>query len=274
MYAADKKLDIPIALDAVQIRSALEDRAADFSIQVFDQLDSTNTYLMQRAQTGATHATCVATDVQLAGRGRQGRAWQSSPGGSLTFSLLWRFDMPMQQLEGLSLAVGVAVIRALHKMGMHDAKLKWPNDIQHHFHKLAGVLIETASGAGSKRYAVIGIGINIQLPREIRAEIGQAATDWVTIMQTSVNRNKLLATILLHLSEVLPQFEKNGLVTLREEWLSYHAYQNKNVRLVWPDNSEVHGRVKGIAGNGALLLETSDGEKHYSVGEISLRVAE
>jgi BirA family biotin operon repressor/biotin-[acetyl-CoA-carboxylase] ligase len=274
MNAAIEKIDNLIPLDATQIRLALAHRSADFSIQVFDQLDSTNTHLMQHVQTGASHATCVAAEVQLAGRGRHGRVWQSSPGGSLTFSLLWRFDKSLQQLEGLSLAVGVAVVHALREKGMHDAKLKWPNDILHHFHKLAGVLIESGGVANGKSYAVIGIGINLQLPDAIRDEIGQAVTDWAGIMQTSVDRNKLLAGMLLHLFEVLNQFEKNGLASLRDEWLSYHAYQNKHVRLVWPDNSEVHGRVIGIADNGALLLETSEGEKTYNVGEISLRAAD
>jgi BirA family biotin operon repressor/biotin-[acetyl-CoA-carboxylase] ligase len=274
MNAALEKSTLVVPLDETRIQSALAQHAADFSIQVFEQLDSTNTYLIQQAQLGASHASCVATEAQLAGRGRHGRAWQSSSGGSLTFSLLWRFDSPMRQLEGLSLAVGVALIRVLREMGLCEAKLKWPNDILHHFHKLGGVLIETGSEADNKSYAVIGIGINIQLPDAIRDEIGQAVTDWVGIMKTAIDRNELLADLLLHLSEVLKQFEKNGLASLRDEWLSYHAYQNKNVRLVWPNGAEEQGRVISIAENGALLLETSEGEKQFSVGEISLRAAE
>jgi BirA family transcriptional regulator, biotin operon repressor / biotin---[acetyl-CoA-carboxylase] ligase len=274
MNATLEKSTLVAPLEVKRIQSALAKQAAAFSIQVFAQLDSTNTYLLQQAQTGASHATCVVAEVQLAGRGRRGRVWQSSPEGSLTFSLLWRFNLPMLRLEGLSLAVGVAMIRALHEMGMPEAKLKWPNDILHSFHKLAGVLIEPGSEGDNKSYAVIGIGINIQLPNEIRNEIGRAVTDWVGIMKTSVDRNAVLAGLLLHLSGVLKQFEQDGLDSLRDEWLRYHVYQNKNVRLVWPEGSEVHGRVNGIASNGALLLETSDGEKQYSVGEISLRAAE
>lgn len=274
MNAAIDKPEKTIPLNAAQISKALVNQPIHFSIQVFDQLDSTNTYLMQYAQSGARHATCVAAETQSSGRGRHGRAWQSSPGGSLTFSVLWRFNMPIVRLEGLSLAIGVALIRALRETGMREAKLKWPNDILHHFHKLAGVLIETGRDGDSNSYAVIGIGINIQLPTEIRHEIGQAVADWVGIMQTSVDRNELLAGLLHHLSEVLVQFEKGGLTSLRNEWLIYHAYQNKNVRLVWPDHSEIQGRVLGIAENGALLLQTGEGEKAFSVGEISLRAAE
>jgi BirA family transcriptional regulator, biotin operon repressor / biotin---[acetyl-CoA-carboxylase] ligase len=274
MIASLKKANSDASLDVTRIQSALAKQAADISIEIFDQLDSTNTYLMQLAQTGACHASCVAAESQLAGRGRHGRAWQSAPGGSLTFSLLWRFEKSLQQLEGLSLAVGVALVRALRELGVNEGKLKWPNDILHHFHKLAGVLIETGSEARGKSYAVIGVGINIQLPEVTRNKIGQAVTDWASIIQTGIDRNILLAGLLLHLSDVLNEFEKKGLMSLREEWLHYHAYQNKDVRLVWPDGSEVHGRVIGIAENGALLLATSEGEKAFSVGEISLRAAD
>ena len=261
MNVALEKSKLVVPLEVTRIQSALAKQAADFSIQVFDLLDSTNTYLMQLAQTGTSHASCVAAETQFAGRGRHGRTWQSSPGGSLTFSLLWRFDKTLQQLGGLSLAVGVALVRALREKGMHDATLKWPNDILHQFHKLAGVLIETGSEAGGKSYAVIGIGINIQLPDAVRNEIGQAVIDWISIMHTEIDRNNLLGGLLVHLSDVLSEFETKGLVSLRDEWLRYHAYQNKNVRLLWPDGSEVHGRVIGIAENGALLLETSEGKK-------------
>jgi BirA family transcriptional regulator, biotin operon repressor / biotin---[acetyl-CoA-carboxylase] ligase len=274
MNATTEKLDKFIPLDAARIRSALASQPTDFSIQVFDQLDSTNTYLMQSASQGASHATCVVAETQSAGRGRHGRNWLSSPGGSLTFSLLWHFAKPVFRLEGLSLAVGVALVRSLRELGMCDVMLKWPNDILHHFHKLSGVLIETGNGSNDSSYAVIGVGVNTQLPNEARNEISQAVTDWASIMQTPVDRNNLLVCLLANLAKLLNQFEQSGLTALRDEWLSYHAYQNKNVRLVWPDQSEIHGRVTGIADSGALILETHDGEKPFSIGEISLRAAE
>ncbi len=274
MNATIEKLEQTIALDAARISVMLASQLTDFSILLFDQLDSTNTYLMQLAAQGARHATCVACENQRAGRGRHGRNWVSSPGGSLTFSLLWRFAKPISGLEGLSLAVGVAVVRALRELGLVDVMLKWPNDVLHHFHKLSGVLIETGNVGRASSYAVIGVGVNTQLPADAREEIGQAVTDWATITQTAVDRNILLACLLIHLSAVLQQFAQSGLATLRDEWISYHAYENKNVRLVWPDRSEIQGRVAGIAENGALLLATSQGDKQFSVGEISLRATE
>jgi BirA family biotin operon repressor/biotin-[acetyl-CoA-carboxylase] ligase len=274
MSITSEKVSTALPLNAALISAALGKSAADFSIHVFDQLDSTNTYLMQQASVGARHATCVIAETQTAGRGRHGRDWVSSVGGSLTFSLLWRFSMPIQRLEGLSLAVGVALVRSLRELGIADVELKWPNDVLHHFHKLAGLLVETSGDINGKSYAVIGVGINVNLPHEARDKIGQAVTDCYSIQRSSIDRNILLACSLKNLSDVLNLFAQSGLRLLRDEWISYHAYQNKNVRLSWPDNSEVQGSVNGIAESGALLIKTSEGEKQFNVGEISLRGAD
>ena len=88
-----------------------------------------NTYLMEKASLGHPHASVAATHIQTKGRGRRGRSWQSALGESLTFSLLWRFNGGAATLSGLSLAVGVAIIRSLHRFGVLSAQLKWPNDV-------------------------------------------------------------------------------------------------------------------------------------------------
>ncbi|MGB9148942.1 MAG: biotin--[acetyl-CoA-carboxylase] ligase [Burkholderiales bacterium] len=263
-----------LPLNADRVKSALAGHSTDFSVHVFDQLDSTNSYLMQLASRGARHATCIVAERQTAGRGRHGRYWISTPCGSLTFSLLWRFAKPIPFLEGLSLAAGVAIVRALRELGMNKVELKWPNDILHQYHKLAGVLIESGSEPHGMSYAVIGVGINIHLTDHARSDIGQAVTDWTEIMQFPIDRNTLLIHLLANLAEVFGQFGESGLSALRQEWNDYHAYQDTDVRLVSPDRSEFYGRVKGIADNGALLLVTSQGEKRYNVGEISLRAAQ
>lgn len=274
MKSAWKNENPALPLIADRVKSALAGHSTDFSIRVFDQLDSTNTYLMQLASQGARHATCVVAERQTAGRGRQGRNWISSPGGSLTFSLLWRFSRPIPFLEGISLAAGVAIVRALRALGMNEVELKWPNDILHRYHKLAGVLIESGSEPHGMSYAVIGVGINIHLTEHARSDIDQAVTDWTEIMQFPIDRNTLLIHLLANLAEVFDQFGESGLSALRQEWNDYHAYRDKDIRLVSPDRSESYGRVSGIADNGALLLATPEGEKRYNVGEISLRAAQ
>ncbi len=111
-----------LANDAIE--SALGAAAPRFSIEVIDRVESTNTLLMQRAAAGARSGTVIAAEWQTDGRGRRGRAWHALPGAALTFSLLWRFEQGAGLLAGLSLAVGVAVTRALAQCGVRDAGLE------------------------------------------------------------------------------------------------------------------------------------------------------
>ncbi|MEK7738086.1 MAG: biotin--[acetyl-CoA-carboxylase] ligase, partial [Pseudomonadota bacterium] len=110
-------------------------------MDILAECDSTNSRLLSLAETGAAAGSVLATERQTGGRGRRGRSWLSASGDSLTFSLLWRFQ-PNRSLSGLSLAVGVAVARALEALGVRGITLKWPNDVLLNGRKLAGVLIE------------------------------------------------------------------------------------------------------------------------------------
>jgi BirA family biotin operon repressor/biotin-[acetyl-CoA-carboxylase] ligase len=209
--------------------------------------------------------------VQTNGKGRRGRTWVSQLGASLTFSLLWRFQCGAAALSGLSLAVGVALIRALNSLGVNDAQLKWPNDVLVDGKKLAGILIELQGDLEGPSAAVIGVGINLNLPKNVLESIDQPAIDLVNASRKPINQNELLGMLLKHLAEVLSGFEQHGFIGLRDEWLSYHAYQNKSVRMLLPNGMDVHGVVQGVADDGILLVETALGLQRFSAGEISLR---
>ena len=278
------KLPEPIVLlDQAAVLQAIGNQRAWFRLELHDTLESTNSYLMKQAagnaslgQTTAAHATCVATQLQTKGKGRRGRSWQAGLGASLTFSLLWRFQFGASALSGLSLAVGVALIRGLHELGLMKAQLKWPNDVLVRsqagaYDKLAGILIELQGDMEGPSAAVIGIGINLQLPEQLRKHIDQPVTDLHTALNGPVNPNVLLGLLLKHLADVLSEFERNGFESLRQEWTQYHAYQNQQVRLILPDSRELQGVVTGIAPDGVLLVNTASGEQRFSSGEISLR---
>lgn len=272
------RLPEPIQLlDHDSVLAAIGEQRAWFNLEIHDQLESTNSYLMRQASAGAAHATCVAASLQTRGRGRRGRAWQAGLGASLTFSLLWRFQSGASALSGLSLAVGVALIRALHGLGVTKAELKWPNDIlvnyQNRYQKLAGILIELQGDMEGPSAAVIGIGINLHLPQHVRRHIDQAATDLQAVTKLLPNPSGLLGAVLKNLAEVLSEFERNGFTQLREEWMQHHAYQNQTVRLLLPDGRETRGVVIGIASDGVLLVDTATGPQRFSAGEISLRGA-
>ena len=113
-------------------------------LEVVDEIASTSTRLLEMAAAGAPSGSCLAAEWQSAGRGRRGRSWVASVGGSLVFSLLWRFDRGAGHLGGLSLAVGVSVARALAACGVDRVQVKWPNDVVVDLRKIAGILVETS----------------------------------------------------------------------------------------------------------------------------------
>ena len=258
-------------LDRDAVLTAIGKERAWFNLELHDQLESTNSYLMKQASSGAAHATCVAASLQTRGKGRRGRAWQAGLGSSLTFSLLWRFQVGASALSGLSLAVGIAIIRALHSLNVDAAKLKWPNDVLVNQEKLAGILIELQGDMEGPSAAVIGIGINLRLPENLKQHIDQAAIDLETVTSQPINPSEFLGLLLKNLANVLSEFENGGFESLREEWMQHHAYQGQTVQLSLPDGREIEGVVNNIAVDGVLLVDTAAGTQRFSAGEISLR---
>ncbi len=264
------RLERPIEwIDAARLAEAFP----ELNPEVFDVVDSTNTVCFRGADEGRAHRRLVVAELQTGGRGRRGRVWRATLGGSLLFSVLWRFDQPAVALSGLSLAVGVALSRALKAAGIAGAALKWPNDVLYQYRKLAGILIELQGDALGPTTAVIGIGLNVRLSARTRDAIDQAVIDLATIVGHVPSRNALLHQVLRHLGAVLREFEANGFGGLREEWLAEHAYQGKPVRLVLPGGDVLPGRVEGITEDGALLLLRGRELLRVNAGEMTLRAA-
>ena len=183
-------------LDKHEVIAALGPKSRLFDLEILDVAESTNTLLLAEAARGAPGGRVIAAELQTRGRGRLGRPWHSSLGGGLTFSLLWRFDQGVGFLSGLSLAVGVALTRALESQGVGGVVLKWPNDVLVGGAKLAGILIELQADMLGPSAAVIGVGLNVRLPESVRSRIDQAATDLSAAGRGPWDRNLLLAALL------------------------------------------------------------------------------
>lgn len=254
---------------------------APFTIELLDECESTNTLLVARARGAsgfdAMHANVAVCEHQAAGRGRRGARWHSVPGGSLAFSLLWRFERGAGDLSGLSLAVAVAVVRALERLGVGGVRLKWPNDLLLDTHaggraKLGGILIELAGDASGPSAAVIGIGLNLRVPETLRAAVDYPVAD---IAQTGVllSRTRLLAALLIELGRVLEVFGREGFAAFRGEWMRHHAFQGRQVALRIAERAVAEGEAVGVADDGALQLRSAHGIEQFHSGELSLRPA-
>jgi BirA family transcriptional regulator, biotin operon repressor / biotin---[acetyl-CoA-carboxylase] ligase len=276
------RLATPIdLLDIDSIRLAMGDKSRRLDVDVLPTTGSTNTELLARAAAGAGSGTCVATEIQTAGRGRRGRAWQSQFASSLTFSLLWRFEKGAAALGGLSLVVGLALVRALRQVGVRDAMLKWPNDVIVSGEKLAGILIETQGDMLGPTAAIIGVGVNVRLPPVLKQSIDQPATDVASHLNVHLNvqiaRNELLAAMLRELVLVLDEFSEHGFKYFKSDWLPLHALQEQIVTVRQTNAVDREAIVKGIADDGALIVEFSDQPARTQTltsAEISIRMTE
>lgn len=243
---------------------------AELSVQ--QQIDSTNTLALQRAHEGASAGYVVVAEQQTAGRGRRGRQWASPFGANIYCSILWHFQSGAAALEGLSLAVGVAVARALTKIGLDGIQLKWPNDVLWQGRKLAGILLEMTGDAAGRCQVVVGVGINVAMRQgEATQIIDQPWVDASTAAGHPVSRNLLLAYLLSELLPILADFEGGGFAALQTEWSRLDAMAGKEVCLQMGERSIV-GTAAGVGVNGALALDTGAGRQWFHGGEVSLRL--
>lgn len=262
-------------LDAQLIDQYLESwvRPLLAELEIHDQIHSTNTYLLEKARQGADIGSVCLAERQTAGKGRRGRHWVSPFGHNIYLSILWRFQGGPAAITGLSLAMGVAVIRALRGVGISDVGLKWPNDIYWRQRKLAGILIEVSGETSGPCHAVMGLGLNVYLPAHEGEGIEQDWVDLHGILAESIHgkRNGLVGELLNQLLPVLAEYETRSLGHYLEEWRGYDCMQGKQVD-IFMHQQTFSGVVAGIDDQGLLLLELADGQiRAFASGEVSFR---
>ena len=258
------------------VRKALGGQARRLDVDIVLTIDSTNTELLARGAAGAASGTCVAAETQTAGRGRRGRVWQSKFAGSLTYSLLWRFEKGAAELGGLSLMVGLVLARALRAAGVSEAMLKWPNDVLVNGEKLAGILIETQGDMLGPTVAVIGVGVNIGLPESLKLLIDQPATDVLSHVGKFSSRNDLLALMLRELVVALDQFGQHGFKVFKDDWTTLHALHGQLITVRQSHSAAYDAVVKDVGNDGSLIVEpiNQPGKREtLTSAEISVRAS-
>ena len=239
-------------------------------LEVFDQIDSTNGYLMSEAgRRKNSGAICIA-EYQRAGKGRRGREWVSPFGRNIYLSVLWHFSSSPATISALSLVVGVAVIRVLREINIQEIGLKWPNDIYWQGKKLAGILVEVSGEADGPCTAVIGLGLNMFLPKNVAQNISQEWVDLQQILQDKqISRNDLTALLINELVTVISTYENLNFDAYFEEWCRYDCLKNKQAML-YIGQQQFSGKVLGIDTQGLLLMQDSNGDtRTFAPGEVS-----
>jgi BirA family transcriptional regulator, biotin operon repressor / biotin---[acetyl-CoA-carboxylase] ligase len=267
------RLAAPIEfLDHAAISQRLQAEDPRIRLEIVDEIDSTSTRLLELAAQGAPSGTCLAAEWQNSGRGRRGRSWISALGGSLTFSLLWRFERGAGHLGGLSLAVGAAIAHALTECGVERVQVKWPNDVVVDLRKLAGILVETSGEMQGPSVAVVGVGVNYRLGDRALERIDQPVSDVARCAPLLPSRSELLARLVVALTHCLDEFERHGFAASRDAWRAMHAYQGRRVRVLPPREPPYEAEVTDVAPDGELVVLRDDGRTvNLSSAEISLR---
>lgn len=268
-YRLTHSLDL---LDGDRITAAVREfSGSTCPIEVFWQIDSTNSELLRRAQAGVVDPAACLAELQTAGRGRRGRAWHTPLGGGLAFSLFHSFNSSMSALAGLSLAVGVGIVRALGDFGYTGLGLKWPNDVQVDGRKLAGILIELGGDALGPCHAVIGVGLNLRLDADAGKAIDQPWVDLASIAALPVpDRNLLAARLLGRLLDVLGEFERKTFAAFEEEFAQYDVLRDQPIHITGGIGPR-QGTAIGVDCRGALRVRDARGEFLVDSGEISVR---
>ena len=245
-------------------------------LELLFEVDSTNTRLLCAAPPPSGYANACLSELQHAGRGRRGRPWIAPFGTGITLSVAFTFSDGASSLPALSLAVGVAIARALKRAGGLGVGLKWPNDIWFEDRKIGGVLIELRAEASGPAHVVIGVGLNVSLTAAARSQIEAAGVSVAAVTDACAvapSRNLVAGAILDELLSMLAQFEREGFTGFRDAWAALDALNGRPARVLLADKG-VCGTARGVDQDGALLLETGDGIQRFMSGEASLRVIE
>ena len=233
------------------------------------EIDSTNLWIKRLAKEGAPEGTLALAEFQSAGRGRLGRSWEVPEGTSVMMSILLRPKFEPQYAPMLTLVMGMAVAKAVKTLGF-DVRIKWPNDVVVSHKKICGILTEMGVRDGKIDYAVIGVGINVNI-KEFPEEMADKATSLYLESGKEFDRSQIPGLVMEAFEEYYEKFAATcDLSGLKEEYESILANYNQPVRVLAKEPYE--GVARGITDGGELLVEKTDGTiVAVSAGEVSVR---
>jgi len=255
-------LEAPDRLYPEEILPGLETQWLARRIDYFDRTDSTNRVALELGRAGAPHGTAVIAEGQSAGRGRLGRAFYSPPYLNLYTSVLLRPVLTTAEAPTLVHAAAVAVADTIAETTGDDGavEIKWPNDVLLGGRKATGILLELAAEAARVDFAVVGIGVNLNVdPADFPDEFRAHATSLRAHLGRPVDRPAFARRLYGTLEAVLEDHAGGGLAALRDRYEARFRMRGRRVRVLETGGNEIAGVALGIAHDGALEVEREDG---------------
>lgn len=265
-----KIVSTPDCLNTAELESIRKTKWAGREIFYFDTIDSTNTKAKQLAEEGHPTGTLVVAEKQEAGRGRRGRGFESPAGVGIFMTLVLKPDFAPDRASMLTLIAALAVSKAISEKTGQEAEIKWPNDIVMNGKKVCGILTEMSAQLDYINHVVIGIGINVQ-NESFPKEIEQVATSILMETGQHVNRAELIEAVLEQFERYYEIFlETEDLSGLVKEYNTHLINMQKQVRVLDP-KEPYEAKAMGITPHGELIVDTWEGRKLVSSGEVSVR---
>ena len=250
----------PLATD--DISRSLTTKSLGHQLHLYGELPSTNTEALSLAQAGADHGTVVIAEGQTAGRGRHGRPWFSPTGENLYCSVLLRgigqSSLPIERQTWVPLVSALAVSQTVKNMIDAPLFLKWPNDLLLYERKVGGILCESSQSTTGDRIVVIGIGLNVNTPRQsFPAVLKPIAASLIEHTSHTIDRNQLLANLLIELERQLDRLYSFDLAQIRQAYIDRCTTLGRSVHVMLGTGHELIGTAESIAQDGALQVRTS-----------------
>ena len=268
------------------IKSALQGVPLISTIEHHASIGSTNDRARELAHANTPEIAVISADVQTRGRGRQNRSWFTPPGTALAISLLTRPAIAPQHAMRLTMLAGLAAVEGIEQATGLRLDLKWPNDVVAlnneqltmsnvhpsslipHLLKVGGILTEASFQGDAIDYAVVGLGINVNVDFSEDVELQSIATSLKTLSGNQIDRAGVLRSIIAAFVERYSWLADGN--RLREAWAARLINLGRDIRVQFGDEV-LEGRSDGVDDDGALLLRTRDGQLHRLLsGDVTL----
>ncbi len=266
LYQPLELLDKPLILSELPKEALIQINR----LEVLQSVSSTNDYLLAQIPYGLKSFSACVSEAQTSGKGRQGKIWRSPYGRNIYLSLYWKSDCQLRGLSGLSLVIGIAILRALKTVQVlpQGLGIKWPNDIYFENKKVGGILIETQTDSTTgKTHVVMGVGLNIV---SVPATKNEAWSGLNAILSEPVSRNQFCGQLLREIILMASVFEKEGFSAFRHDWEKYNVL-NQSLVTVSQGGCDEKGLCLGVNDRGELLVEINNSLRALTYGDVSIR---
>ena len=237
----------------------------DWDLSIFEEVESTNDYLINCANTKKI-CLCLA-ESQTKGRGRNLKQWQSPKNENIYMSLSFTTDHELRNFSSFSLVTAIAIHNVLLKKNIHT-KIKWPNDIYLNKKKVGGILIETLT-RDQNNLIVVGIGLNVFMTSNSKIN-----RDWTSLKLEAkkivFDRNEIIANIANEIISNKNNFEKKGFVYYEKEFNKLNFLKDKKIYLSNYDDSNV--LALDVDSDGMLNVKINKEIRKISSGEVSIKI--